>query len=149
MTYDSSNDQFVQALVSYLPPAVARAIHTHPHAPVAPRAERFPATVLLADVSGFTSLTEKLAARGPGGAEELTLLLNRYFSRMIGLLEAEGGEVVQFSGDALTAVFPAENQSHVAGLTSQPNDAASGTTQNSKLKTQNLQWSVRRAWQAA
>src|SRR4030095_9754760 len=85
-----------------------RTIHADPLAPIEPRAARFPAAVLLTDVSGFTSLTEKLAAHRPGGAEELTLLLNQYLSRMIGLLEAEGGEVVQFSGDALVAVFPAD-----------------------------------------
>ncbi|MFQ5613842.1 MAG: tetratricopeptide repeat protein, partial [Anaerolineae bacterium] len=37
-----------------------------------------------------------------------TRLLNGYFSRMIALIEAEGGEVVKFSGDAVTVVFPAE-----------------------------------------
>ena len=109
MTQLSSQNQLIQALVSYLPPAVARAIHADPLAPIEPRAARFPAAVLLTDVSGFTSLTEKLAAHGSGGAEELTLLLNQYLSRMIGLLEDEGGEVVQFSGDALVAVFPADN----------------------------------------
>src|SRR5581483_2998920 len=127
------DNQLIEALVSYLPPAVARAINADPHAPIAPRAERFPAAVLLADVSGFTALTEKLAARGPAGAEELTLLLNRYFSRMIGLLEAEGGEVVQFSGDSLIAVFCVDVPP--AGEQGSPKDR--------------LPICVRRAWQAA
>ena len=34
-------------------------------------------------------------------------MLNAYFSRLIAAIEAEGGEVVKFSGDAMTAVFPA------------------------------------------
>src|SRR5262245_27806897 len=89
MTDHFTNSSLIEALVSYLPPAVAWQIYTNPGAPIQPRAARFQAAVLLADVSGFTSLTEKLAARGPTGAEELTLLLNRYFSRMIGLLEDE------------------------------------------------------------
>ena len=104
------NNRLIEALVSYLPPAVTRQIHDHPDTPIEPRAANFPAAVLFTDVSGFTALTEGLAAHGPAGAEELTLLLNGYFSRMIGLLEEQGGEVVQFSGDALTAVFPADDR---------------------------------------
>ncbi|NTU80256.1 MAG: tetratricopeptide repeat protein [Chloroflexales bacterium] len=106
MTQQSPNQALVRSLVSYLPPAVARAIHSDPQPLQAPRHERVPAAVLLADVSGFTALTEALANYGAGGVEELTTLLNRYFSRMIGILEAAGGEVVQFSGDALMAMFP-------------------------------------------
>lgn len=98
----------IPALVSYIPPAVARLIHADPRPLREPHAESFPAAVLLADISGFTALTEKLAAAGPAGAEELTQILNGYFTRMIGLLEQEGGEVVQFSGDSLIATFPSE-----------------------------------------
>ncbi|MFQ5614200.1 MAG: hypothetical protein ACE5H9_18920, partial [Anaerolineae bacterium] len=78
-------------LAAYVPPEVARAalnqrisIHTEE-----PDVNRFPAAVLFADVSGFTPLTEALAQKGPEGAEELTRLLNGYFSRMIALIEAE------------------------------------------------------------
>src|SRR5262245_6688815 len=133
MTQLSSQNQLIQALVSYLPPAVARAIHADPLAPIEPRAARFPAAVLLTDVSGFTSLTEKLAAHGSGGAEELTLLLNHYLSRMIGLLEDEGGEVVQFSGDALVAVFPADDPT--TDDRSLPLSVAKGPTTNDQQRT--------------
>jgi adenylate cyclase len=37
----------------------------------------------------------------------MTRLLNAYCSRLIAAVAAEGGEVVKFSGDALTALFPA------------------------------------------
>ena len=96
-------------LAAYVPPAVARAAlrHSRPALPQAPQADRFLAAVLFADISGFTPLTEALAQKGPEGAEELTRLLNSYFSRMISLVEAEGGEVVKFGGDAVTVVFPA------------------------------------------
>jgi class 3 adenylate cyclase/predicted ATPase len=104
----------INILASYLPPTVARAIQADPRPPDAPTIETFPAAVLFADVSGFTALSERLARQGTVGAEELSELLNRYFNRMIGLLEAEGGEVVQFSGDALTAVFVAGNDLPVA-----------------------------------
>ena len=72
-----------------------------------PTAEQFPAAVLLADISGFTALTEALAQRGPAGAEELTGLLNDYFGRLIHIVDHHGGEVVKFAGDALLALWPA------------------------------------------
>ena len=96
-------------LAAYVPPAVARAALRHSGFPL-PQAERFPAAVLLADISGFTPLTETLAQKGPEGAEELTRLLNTYLSRMIALVQAQGGEVVKFGGDAITVVFPAVQQ---------------------------------------
>jgi predicted ATPase/class 3 adenylate cyclase len=97
-------------LVRYVPPTLLRQVLALPKVPEAPAATQFPGAVLLADVSGFTPLAEALAQQGAEGSEELTRLLNHYFSRMIALLEAEGGEVVKFSGDAVTALFPARDE---------------------------------------
>ena len=97
--------QTLAAMLPYIPPGLARALLAEPT--LTPRVEQFPATVLFADISGFTPLTEALAQRGAEGPEEMTHLLNAYFSRLIAAIEAEGGEVVKFSGDALTALFPA------------------------------------------
>ena len=59
---------------------------------------------LFADISGFTPLTEALAAElGPErGAEELTANLNRIFHAIIAELDRYGGDVIYFSGDAVT-----------------------------------------------
>ena len=73
-----------------------------------PVAERFSAALLFADVSGFTKLTERLAAQGPAGTEHLTQILNLYFGRIIDIVEYWGGDVVKFAGDALIALWPAE-----------------------------------------
>jgi class 3 adenylate cyclase len=73
----------------------------------APGMERFPAAVLFADVSGFTPLADRLAQRGPAGAEELSSLLNAYFGQLIALIAAHGGEVITFAGDGLLAAWPA------------------------------------------
>ena len=97
--------QTLAAILPYIPPGLARVLLADPT--LAPRVEQFPAAVLFADISGFTPLTEALARRGAEGPEEMTRLLNAYFSRLIAAIEAEGGEVVKFSGDALTALFPA------------------------------------------
>ncbi len=93
-------------LLPYIPLPLLRQIASVPDCPIAPRSDRFPAVVLFADVSGFTPLTERLARRGSQGAEELTLVMNGYFTQMIDLLLAEGGEVVKFGGDALFVLFP-------------------------------------------
>lgn len=124
MTQQSVSQASIRTLVSYLPPAVARAIHADPRPLGAPREERGHAAVLLADVSGFTALTEALAARGEAGVEELTTLLSGYFSRMIGLLEAAGGEVAQFSGDALVALFPAPGEDALPAAVAEAHGAA-------------------------
>jgi adenylate cyclase len=57
------------------------------------------ATVLFCDVAGFTALTETL------GPIRIVEVLNAYFSRMTEILEAYGGVVTQFQGDAILAIF--------------------------------------------
>lgn len=95
------------SLLPYIPRPLLQQIYAHPHLPMTPHVEAFPAAILFADVSGFTPLTERLAQQGPRGAEELTSLMNRYFERMITLLTVVQGQVVKFGGDALFALFMA------------------------------------------
>ncbi len=57
------------------------------------------ATVLFADIRGFTAMTEQL------GPEAVIALLNRYFEAMSGVIIAQGGLVNKFGGDSLLAVF--------------------------------------------
>ncbi|MEZ6008585.1 MAG: adenylate/guanylate cyclase domain-containing protein [Planctomycetota bacterium] len=57
--------------------------------------------VLFSDLRGFTALTERL------GAETLVATLNGYFEDMTRAIEAFGGRVDKFIGDAVMAVFPA------------------------------------------
>ena len=69
----------------------------------------FDGTLLSADISGFTALSERLADLGHEGAEELTDLLNRCFGQMIEACEDRGGDIVKFGGDALLVLFTDEN----------------------------------------
>ena len=64
-------------------------------------------TVLVADISGFTPLTEMLAQRlgDKRGAEVLTDYLNQVYDSLIAELSAYGGVVIGFSGDAITCWF--------------------------------------------
>ena len=64
---------------------------------------------MLADISGFTSLAERLARDNTGGegrgTEQLSRMLNSYFGRMIDMIYEGGGDVVKFAGDALLVVW--------------------------------------------
>ena len=62
---------------------------------------------LVADLSGFTPLTEALADEMglQRGAEELTRRLNRVFGALIAEVDAYGGSVITFTGDAITCWF--------------------------------------------
>src|SRR4051794_41323388 len=103
------------AWLPYLPEHLARAIAARPDALQVGRARRVHAVALLADVSGFTPMSEALARTGRRGAEDLTLILNRYFTRMIALLHDYGGVVCQVCGDPLTAVFPLPRRPRASG----------------------------------
>ncbi|MEK7277701.1 MAG: adenylate/guanylate cyclase domain-containing protein, partial [Chloroflexota bacterium] len=99
--------ELLDTLASYVPALITRRLAEDPALPTAPVGNRFPAAALFADITGFTRLAERLAQRGPSGAEELTRLLNHYFGRLIDLITADGGEIVKFAGDALLALWPA------------------------------------------
>eukprot|EP00055_Hartaetosiga_balthica_P015029 m.86392 g.86392 ORF g.86392 m.86392 type:complete len:1302 (-) comp8758_c0_seq1:118-4023(-) len=60
--------------------------------------------VLFADASGFTKMTQQLS-RHENGAEELSKIINAFFSPLLTIVDTFGGDVVKFSGDALTIVW--------------------------------------------
>ena len=62
-------------------------------------------SMLSADISGFTALSEKLAGKGKAGAEEITSLINTCFTALIDAAYRYGGEVIKFGGDALLILF--------------------------------------------
>ena len=67
-------------------------------------------TVFFSDVAGFSSFSEKMP---PG---ELVALMNEYLSAMTDIIEAHGGFVDKYIGDAIVAVFgaPADDPDHAA-----------------------------------
>ncbi len=93
-------------LISCLPHYLAADLLQHPHYDPVAQPQRFEVIVLFADISGFTPMSESLARTGKKGTEELTTLLNQYFGAMIELIQAYGGTVAKFGGDALTVLFP-------------------------------------------
>ena len=75
--------------------------------------DRTQGAALFADLSGFTALTESLArTQGPlRGAETLSQVLRSVFEVLIGEIEAYGGSVIGFGGDAVTCWFDADDGS--------------------------------------
>jgi class 3 adenylate cyclase/tetratricopeptide (TPR) repeat protein len=97
-----------EALASFLPDRLVRRLIERPEVNGRPSADRLVGALLLADISGFTAITERLARRGPGGAEELRGLLDGAFGPLLELIATSGGDVLKFAGDALLACWPAE-----------------------------------------
>ena len=94
------------SLASFVPRIILEHLRTHPGQLTQPFSETHQAATLFADISGFTPLTERLAMEGPKGAERLANILNDYFGKLITLVNAYGGDVVKFAGDALLAIWP-------------------------------------------
>ncbi len=65
-------------------------------------------TLLFADMSGFTALSEKLSALGKQGAEEISAIINRLFDALVAEVQFHHGALIKFGGDALTAFFDSE-----------------------------------------
>ncbi|HEX4412473.1 MAG TPA: adenylate/guanylate cyclase domain-containing protein, partial [Lacipirellulaceae bacterium] len=100
-------------LASYLPKIVLERLAAESVTDRGPVADQRSGAVLIADVSGFTAITEQLAEHGAIGAEQLTDLLNTYFGRVIETITAQGGDIVRFAGDAILAVWTADDCNNI------------------------------------
>lgn len=67
-------------------------------------------TLMFTDLAGFTKLMEANASQGRAGASSLLKVLNDYFSEMISIISKSGGDLLEFTGDALLALFPANDR---------------------------------------
>ena len=96
-----------------------------------PIPDRVTGAAIFADISGFTPLTEALAKElGPQrGAEELTATLGRVFHEIIAELDRFGGDVIYFSGDAITCWIDGDDgmRATACGLAMQDAMARVGT----------------------
>src|SRR3954451_24658550 len=72
---------------------------------------RVEGSFVFADISGFTSLTERLARRGKVGAEEMGDLLNATFETLLIPAYEYGGALVKWGGDAVLLLF--QDDGHV------------------------------------
>jgi len=58
------------------------------------------AAIWFCDLRGFTELSERM------DRDRLLACLNQYFDAVAGPVEAHGGEILKFMGDAMLAIFP-------------------------------------------
>jgi class 3 adenylate cyclase/tetratricopeptide (TPR) repeat protein len=84
-------------LEPYLPALLRTPVAADP----APAQWVFPGTLVVLDISGFTRLTERLAARGRAGAEELSDVLDDVFGPLVEAALAEGCDLLKWGGDAV------------------------------------------------
>ena len=85
---------------AYLPDVARR----EPLASVAGPSTR-DAVTLFADLAGFTGLSERLAAHGTAGTEQLGSLVRQAIGGALDAVAGHGGDAIAFGGDAITATF--------------------------------------------
>jgi class 3 adenylate cyclase/tetratricopeptide (TPR) repeat protein len=73
------------------------------------RVRAIDATVVFADISGFTRLSERLARRGREGAEELVETIASCFSTLLEVAHENGGGLIKLGGDALLLLFDGDD----------------------------------------
>ncbi len=88
-----------------LAPYLPRLVRRWSEDPASSRLRVLDGSLVSADVSGFTALSERLAARGREGAEELVDTISAVFDGLIQVAERHGGDVLKFRGDALLLLF--------------------------------------------
>ena len=67
------------------------------------------------DISGFTSLTERLGRKGRVGAEEISNILDATFASLLSVAYEDGAGLVKWGGDAVLLLF--EGPDHAARAT--------------------------------
>ncbi|ATB32899.1 AAA family ATPase [Melittangium boletus] len=106
----------LQALASFVPSSLVRGLAADETRPREGARSSAPAVLLFADVSGFTPLTEALERSGPEGAERLSAVINTCFSTLLETVLDHGGDILRFAGDAILALWPAEEPSDSARM---------------------------------
>ena len=95
-------------LYNYTP----RQLFESPPVPGKVRYEWQEGTLMFTDLAGFTPLMEANAGHGRQGAETLLNLLNSYFATMLEIISKSGGNLLEFTGDALLVQFPFDERSN-------------------------------------
>ncbi|HLX89061.1 MAG TPA: adenylate/guanylate cyclase domain-containing protein, partial [Acidimicrobiales bacterium] len=94
--------------VARFTPFVPRAALEWAHEPGAgsgPQWRALPGSMVFADISGFTKMSERLARHGKVGAEEVTDAINHCFEQLLAVAYDAGGQLLKFGGDALLLYF--------------------------------------------
>jgi len=88
-------------LTPFVPRVVVDWLREAPEA----RHRRLEGSLAFVDISGFTTMSERLAQEGKRGAEEVVQVMNLVFVRLLDVAYAVGGGLLKFGGDALLVFF--------------------------------------------
>jgi class 3 adenylate cyclase/tetratricopeptide (TPR) repeat protein len=102
---DAPND-----LTPYVPRVVIEWLRTTPEA----HWRELEGTLAFIDLSGFTAMSERLAALGKAGAEEVTEVMNATFARLLDVAYENSGGLLKFGGDALLLFFSEDDHAACA-----------------------------------
>jgi class 3 adenylate cyclase/tetratricopeptide (TPR) repeat protein len=127
-----------EEVLAYLPTSLLRAAVEQP-ARSLPWCDEVEGTMVMADLSGFTALSERLAALGDEGAERLTDIINSFFGRMLKTASWYGGDTLTFGGDAILLLFQGPEHAQRAAVAAlemlkQVERAAAVETDTGKVK---------------
>lgn len=108
-----ASQDFWQTASAYLAPPLIDGLSRH-RADEPTWIEPIEGSLLMADISGFTKMSERLAELGKEGAEWLTNTINIYFQSMLDTASRQGGANLKFGGDALLLLFTGEGHAERA-----------------------------------
>ncbi|MBI5546708.1 MAG: AAA family ATPase, partial [Deltaproteobacteria bacterium] len=101
--------EYLAALCRTVPYTVVESVLADPRE-AALRSLEFEGTVMFADLAGFTSLCEELAAQGAEGLTRLSGTVDQIFTRLLEqAIFPFRGYVIHFGGDSITTVFRDED----------------------------------------
>lgn len=72
------------------------------------------AVAMFADLSGFSSMSDALGRHGHHGSEMLAAIMHAVFEPLVRCVFSQGGFVIGYAGDAVTAVFPEDGSGSAA-----------------------------------
>eukprot|EP00002_Diphylleia_rotans_P041010 TRINITY_DN9867_c0_g1_i1.p1 TRINITY_DN9867_c0_g1~~TRINITY_DN9867_c0_g1_i1.p1 ORF type:complete len:1580 (-),score=236.44 TRINITY_DN9867_c0_g1_i1:115-4854(-) len=93
-----------EVIASFLPRGVVNTKLCDP-TKLSPQADAYEGVLLQVNFSGFTKLTEIMSTYGAEGLESLTTCLNSFFSGLVAVVDAFGGDIIKIAGDALLIVW--------------------------------------------
>lgn len=68
---------------------------------------------MYANISGFTSLCESMAEKGPEANELIALMIDKYLEKIVSAIEWNGGDIFKIVGDSLIILWPPPEKSGI------------------------------------
>lgn len=119
MSVYMTSSPLIKTLKSYVPEILQSRIFNDVTPPNKPFNAEYLAAVLFVDISGFTALTEEFAVRGPSGAEDISSILNDFYSQWIRIIRKYGGDIIKFAGDGLLVIWQYDDLVKATALAAQ------------------------------